>query len=101
MKNMSSLASAGKTESRRQFKYFFVVICVVLAVTASVVAQGTRGTIRGTVTDPNGAVVPGATVKLIDVARQQELRSVQTDQSGNYQFLELDPATYTIAISAG
>jgi len=66
-----------------------------------VVAQGTRGTIRGTVSDPNGAVVPGATVKLIDVAKQQELRSVQTNQNGDYQFIEVDPATYNLAITAG
>src|SRR5712692_113004 len=76
------------------------VIGCMLVFTALAFGQGTRGTIRGTVTDPNGAVVPGATVKLIDAARQQEIRSVQTDQSGNYQFLELEPATYVVAISA-
>ncbi|HWS53830.1 MAG TPA: TonB-dependent receptor [Pyrinomonadaceae bacterium] len=63
-------------------------------------AQGTRGVIRGQVTDPNGAAVTGATVRLIDVARNQEIRTVQTNDSGEYQFLEVEPATYTVAIQA-
>jgi len=99
-KNMRSLASAARIELRRLSTNLLLVTCVALAMIASVSAQGTRGTIRGTVTDPNGAIVPGATVKLIDVARNQEIRSVETDQNGSYQFLEVDPATYNIVITA-
>jgi outer membrane receptor protein involved in Fe transport len=64
-------------------------------------AQGVRGTISGTVSDQNGAVVANASVKLIDVARQQEIRTVQTGEDGRYQFLELEPAVYDIVITAG
>src|SRR4030081_3713605 len=98
---MCSFSAATTTDLRSALRCFALITCVALAATASVVAQGTRGTIRGTVSDPNGAVVAGATVKLIDVAKQQELRSVQTNQSGDYQFIEVDPATYTLAITAG
>ncbi len=66
----------------------------------SAFAQGTRGTIRGTVTDPNGAIVPGATVRLLDAIRGTEVRSVQTNNSGGYQFLEVEPSTYNIIVSA-
>jgi hypothetical protein len=76
------------------------VVSLTIMTTTLAVAQGTRGTIRGTVTDPNGAIVAGATVKLINVSRQQEVRSVQTDEDGDYQFLEIEPATYDIIITA-
>jgi hypothetical protein len=44
--------------------------------------------------------VTGASVRLIDLARNQELRTVQTNEEGDYQFVEVDPATYTIVIQA-
>jgi len=75
-------------------------ISLTIVATALVFAQGTRGSIRGTITDPNGAVVAGATVKLIDVAKQQEVRTVVSDEKGEYQILEVDPAAYDVVISA-
>jgi Carboxypeptidase regulatory-like domain len=81
--------------NRALLSIFMVVVSVSFAL-----AQGTRGTIRGTVTDPNGAVVVGANVRLIDTARNQEVRTVQSNQDGSYQFLEIEPATYSIIITA-
>src|SRR4051794_30672947 len=79
---------------------FATAFCLLLVASTFALAQGTRGSIRGKVTDPNGAAVVGANVRLIDVARNQELRTVQTNEEGIYQFLEVDPAAYTIAIQA-
>jgi outer membrane receptor protein involved in Fe transport len=77
------------------------MVCCFLLLTASItLAQGVRGNISGVVTDPNGAVVAGATVKLINVATQQVVRTVTTDESGLYQLVELDPATYDVVITA-
>jgi Carboxypeptidase regulatory-like domain len=76
-------------------------ICCLLMATAFTFAQGTRGTIRGKVTDPNGAVVPGATVKLIDVAKNQEIRTVTADDQGEYSILEVEPATYDVVVTGG
>ena len=70
------------------FQLMLAVLCFSLLGLAVAVAQGTRGSIRGKVTDPQGAVIPGATVKLINVAREQDVSSVQTDADGTYQFLE-------------
>jgi hypothetical protein len=75
------------------------VFCL-LAATSLTFAQGVRGNINGEVTDPNGAVVSGATVKLINVANQQEVRTVQTNAEGLFQFLEIEPSTYDIVIAA-
>jgi hypothetical protein len=83
------------------FQLTLTVLCFSLLGMAVALAQGTRGSIRGKVTDPQGAVIPGATVKLTNVAREQDVKSVQTDADGNYQFLEVEPATYTIVITAG
>lgn len=77
-----------------------LTVCLILVASAVALAQGTRGSIRGKVTDPNGAAVAGASVSLIDLARNQEVRAVQTNEEGIYQFVEVDPATYTVVIQA-
>jgi hypothetical protein len=64
------------------------------------IGQGVRGTISGQVTDQTGAAIRGANVKLIDANRNLELRTINTNESGDYQFLEVEPATYNIVISA-
>ncbi|MDQ3013680.1 MAG: carboxypeptidase-like regulatory domain-containing protein, partial [Acidobacteriota bacterium] len=75
-----------------------LMILVITPIAA--LAQGTRGTISGKVTDPTGAVISGATVKLTNTAKQVDVRTVQTNGEGVYQFLEIEPATYTISITA-
>lgn len=85
----------------RSFRRLVALLCFTLFATSLVWAQGTRGTIRGQVIDPNGAVVAGATAKLFDVAKQTEVRSVQTNEVGEYQFLEIEPSVYNVIIRAG
>lgn len=80
-------------------RFSAAVFCLLVA-TSLVFAQGVRGTISGEVTDPNGAVVVGATVRLINVVNQQEIRTVQTNNEGVYQFLEIEPLTYDVVITA-
>lgn len=79
---------------------FALALGLTLAATALTFAQGTRGTIRGKVSDPNGALVSGASARLIDVTKQTERATVQTDESGEYQFLEVEPSAYNIIITA-
>jgi outer membrane receptor protein involved in Fe transport len=55
-------------------------------------------TIRGRVTDENGAIVPGATVTALLVMTGDE-RSVTTDAEGRYRIIELEPGTYTVSAS--
>jgi hypothetical protein len=59
-------------------------------------AQGSGSTVRGDVKDPNGAVVPGATVTLVD-ARGAE-RKATTTSSGSYTFTSVDPGQYTLRV---
>ena len=58
-------------------------------------AQITRGAISGTVRDASGAVVPGATVTVTNVATNIS-RSAVSDAQGFYRVPALEPGTYTV-----
>lgn len=58
----------------------------------------TDGTIRGTVYDPAGHVVPRATVNLL--ASMVAIAQTQTDSDGVYRFDGLAPGTYTVAANS-
>jgi len=59
----------------------------------------TSGTIRGVVKDPQGAVVPNATVTLTNVKRGDQ-RQAKTGEEGVYVFPSVDPAVYTLKVEA-
>lgn len=81
--------------------YFLVVLLLLMTFFGQgTLAQGTRGTVRGTVTDPNGAVLPNANVQLIDTRRGTTVRNTTTNGNGEYQFTEIEPSTYKIIIKA-
>ncbi|MGH9769137.1 MAG: carboxypeptidase regulatory-like domain-containing protein, partial [Blastocatellia bacterium] len=89
-----------KKAARQKFLLMILLLCCAVLSSIIALAQGTRGTIKGIVTDSAGAVVPGATVKLIDVAKETMIRTIQTNNEGVYQFIEIEPATYNITITA-
>src|SRR5262245_16007408 len=89
-----------KKSARQRFLQMILLLCCTVLSSIIALAQGTRGTIKGVVTDPSGAVVSGATVRLIDVAKETMIRAVQTDAEGVYQFIEIEPAIYNISITA-
>ena len=63
------------------------------------VGQSTYGIILGTVTDASGSVISNAEVQ----ARNQDTdvtRTTHTDNSGDYRFVNMDPGSYTITVSA-
>ncbi len=62
-------------------------------------AQVTTGTISGTVTDPNGAVVAGATVKATNQDTNSERQS-SSDSDGHFSFTLLPPGRYRVEIAA-
>ena len=75
-----------------------MLLCFALAVAGTAQAQSTTS-LRGTVTDPSGSVVSGATVVVSDPQSKVE-RTVQTGSQGEYQFQFLPPGTYIITVSA-
>ena len=72
----------------------FTVICSVV-----VLGQSNKGGISGTVFDPNGAVVPGATVVITDLGTQRTL-TLTTSESGTYSATSLDPVIYSVRVEA-
>ena len=78
-------------------KLLGVSLCVVLSIAAS--AQNATTSVRGNVTDPSGAILPGATVTLTNTTSQVSERHT-TGKNGDYSFVELQPADYLITVSA-
>lgn len=70
--------------------------CILLS--ANLVAQTFRGTILGTVTDPQGAVIAGAKVTIHNVNTGLE-RSTETSADGSYSVPELPVGTYTVTVT--
>ncbi len=77
----------------------YVCVAVLLFSLASLAQTIEKGAIAGTVTDPTGAVVPNATVKITHVGTG-ETRTVTTDASGNYSASILSVGEYGIEVSA-
>ncbi len=74
-------------------KKLLLAMLVALAATLPAYAQVAGGNISGTVTDEQGAVLPGVTVTIQGSDRTQE---AITDGSGKYRFLNLPPGAYKI-----
>jgi Carboxypeptidase regulatory-like domain len=72
-------------------------LLLILLLTAVVSAQTFRGTILGTITDPNGAVVPNAKVTVKNTSTGLE-RSTTTDENGNYTVAELPIGPYEVRL---
>lgn len=80
---------------------FIVSSCFMVAIIGLVSvarSQTTTSNIEGTVTDPNGAVITGATVKATGANLAAE-RTVVTDSSGFYRLVALPAGTYKVSVS--
>ena len=75
----------------------FMILFFAFGSTA-VFGQEPTGSIEGTVTDPQGAVVQGATVAIQNVATHFT-RSTTSDDNGRYRISQLSPGTYEVKVS--
>src|SRR4051812_9475692 len=75
------------------------VLIFAMCFAGSIFGQETRGTIRGTVTDPNGQAVPNATVHVTDPARGTTV-DLTTNSEGFYQATYLLPSTYQVIVES-
>ena len=74
-------------------------LALLLAVQVTASAQSATGSINGVVTDPNGAVVQGATITAVNKSTNQR-RSVSSSGEGVYALSPLPVGEYVIKISA-
>jgi hypothetical protein len=79
----------------------FVLFAALFLLTASPAGAqlAGKGEIKGTVTDPSGAVVPGATVTATSTTRGTKT-AVKSSSSGLYDISPLDPDIYTVTATA-
>lgn len=92
--------SRGFGACRRHMLAIFMTLTVLLVWGASpTIAQTITGAIRGTVTDPSGAVVSGAKVTATNVGTGVS-NSTTSDRSGLYNIQFLPIGSYTVTASA-
>jgi hypothetical protein len=75
------------------------VLCSILSICTIAFGQNANTSLRGIVKDPTGALIPGAKVTIVDKATGHTL-SDTAGGSGQYQFLQIPPAKYTITVTA-
>ena len=74
-------------------------LLVSLLWSVSLLGQESLSTLRGTITDPSGAVVPGVTVVVDEVDTNIRARSATTDNQGNYEMPGLKQGRYRLTAS--
>lgn len=79
-------------------KRFSIALMLIVLSSAIAFAQGTTGSLKGTVSGPDG-VLPGATVTATDNNTRREL-TVTSGSDGAYSFTQLEFGTYTIKVTA-
>ena len=77
---------------------YFQIACLAMSA-ASLSAQGERGTLNGTITDPNNAAVPGAAVAVRNIGTNIEFKAITTD-AGVYRMPYLPAGNYRISATA-
>jgi len=84
----------------RNFK-IVLAVCFMLAFAVGSARAQTLATanVIGTVTDPSGGVIPGASVTAVDNATN-EARTTETNKAGHYEFVALRVGTYTLTVKA-
>jgi hypothetical protein len=95
----SSLEFFGGSMDRRISKIVFLLLFAVLGTTSAVFAQSANTSLRGVVKDPTGAIIPGSKITLVDNATGRSFSNIAS-ASGEYQFVQIPPAQYTITATA-
>ncbi len=76
-----------------------LIAAMVLFTTVPAHAQQLTGTLSATVYDTSGAVIPGAAITLKN-SESGDVRKTTSDGSGYFTFTAVQPATYSLSISA-
>src|SRR6187402_2545227 len=83
---------------RSQIRYGILcaIVAVCLSTFVNVFGQEFRGTITGTVNDPNGAAIPGATV-IVKNVDTNVAATVKTNEDGSFTVPFLLPGKYSVS----
>src|SRR6187402_1294648 len=87
-----------KRESISRWTRLGGLVFVFLVLATAVFAQESRGTIAGQVTDPNGAIIPNATVVIRNVETNIST-TITTNENGSFVAPLLNPGKYSVAVT--
>ncbi|HLG97556.1 MAG TPA: carboxypeptidase regulatory-like domain-containing protein [Bryobacteraceae bacterium] len=76
---------------------FLALVALVLAITLNAQVDVSSATLKGTVLDPTGAVVPAATITITNPARGFA-KTVTSGEDGSYQMPLLQPGVYRVEV---
>ncbi len=77
----------------------FLVLSLVVVLSLPAMSQtASTGTVSGVVTDPSGAVIPGAVVTLTDLSTHDK-RTTTTNDTGRYVIINVTPGRYDLTIT--
>lgn len=84
---------------RKSIFFLASIFVVALTLSLSVFAQRTTGDLEGSITDTNGAIVPGVSVTVVgkDIGFS---RTVTADNNGVYRLSQIPPGRYTVTVAA-
>jgi hypothetical protein len=101
MKNVNeqTLKGTGQCTSKWEQLTRWSVLAILLLFSLPGVAQLSTADVLGTVTDPTGAIIPGASVTLLNT-ETRAARTVTTTSSGDYEFDLLPVGSYTVTVKA-
>ncbi|HEX5703743.1 MAG TPA: TonB-dependent receptor [Pyrinomonadaceae bacterium] len=84
---------------RKIFNFSFALTLVLAIFASNAIAQSTtQGAISGTVKDPQGGVVPNATVTVKNTETNKE-STVTTNDDGAFKTVNLDPGIYAVTVN--
>src|SRR5215467_7600787 len=84
---------------KRLQRFALLLPLLSLALPYTALSQTSSTSLQGTVTDPSGAAIAGASVTLVSAESKTE-RTLTTDAQGEYRFPFLSPGTYTLRVNA-
>jgi len=78
-------------------RFFLLLAAVLVALPSLLFAQTDTARLTGSITDPNGAVVSGASIAITNLGTQRS-QTVQSDAEGNYVVNALPPGNYRVEV---
>jgi hypothetical protein len=96
--NTVHFVTSGRQFVRVAFAAALAVFCL-LALCQAGFAQSTFGTVLGTVKDPSGSLIPGATVTLMNTGTNAQ-HSAVTNTNGGYEFVNVEIGNWKLSVEA-
>src|SRR5918993_4065609 len=100
-----------RSTKMKTIRYVTLAMSLVIFMAAAAFGQETTGNLEGTVTDPNGAVVPNVTVTVSSAKTAASgttttgigigfKRTTNTDEQGSFRILQVPPGLYDVVTTA-